>query len=211
MTDTRTDLAAAARELDERGLTFAASGNLSLRVDDRVLITPRGAVFGEFTPEDAIEVALDGKRLAGERTPSSELPFHLALYRDLGAGAVVHTHSHHAVVLSTLLDEVPILHYAMADFGGPMRVAPYATFGSDDLATGVVAALKDRRGALMQNHGAVVVADTIAEAVRLATLLEWSCSVVHDALMCGTPRALSDRELDDFARQREAFAYGVLA
>ena len=87
--------------------------------------------------------------------PSSETPLHRAVYALTDAGAVVHTHSHFATVLSTLVDELPAVHYATTAFGGRVRVAPYATFGSDELAESVAAALEGpaRRAARQPRRG----------------------------------------------------------
>jgi L-fuculose-phosphate aldolase len=208
MSDTRDRLAAAARRLHELDLAIAASGNLSLRDGDTVLITPSGARCATVLAGDMVRLGLDGSVLAGG-TPSSEAPFHLRIYQELGAGAVVHTHAHHGIVLSTLLDELPIVHYAMADFGGPVRVAPYATFGTEELAGHVIDALQDRSAALLANHGAVVTGPTIEAAIDHAELLEWSCALVRDALALGTPRALDADQVADYHRQKTTLRYAA--
>src|SRR5690606_33469456 len=100
--------------------------------------------------------------------PSTEMPLHLAVYRETDAGAVVHTHAPASTALSLVVDELPAAHYYVALFGGPVRVAPYARFGSAELAAAVVAALAGRRGALMANHGAVCIADSSRAALDLA-------------------------------------------
>src|SRR5881227_3208725 len=67
--------------------------------------------------------------------------------------AVVHTHSPHATAVSTLVGEVPPIHYIVATIGPSVRVARYATYGTPELATAVLEALDGRRGCLMANHG----------------------------------------------------------
>jgi L-fuculose-phosphate aldolase len=91
-----------------------------------------------------------------------------------------------------VLDELPVIHYQALALGGPVRVAPYATFGSPELAAHVGRALEGRTAALMANHGAVTVAGDAGTAVELTLLLEWACELYWRAAAIGTPRALDD-------------------
>lgn len=131
----------------------------------------------------------------GSARPSSELPLHLAIYGATDAGAIVHTHSHYATVLATVVDELPAIHYTINHFGGPVRVARYETFGTDALAASVIEALRDRSGALMANHGAVVTGQDVRDAVGRAILLEWLASLYYHASVFGSPNILSEDEL----------------
>ena len=96
---------------------------------------------------------------------------HLAVYAATDAAAIVHTHSAEVIALSAARDELPAIHYAIAGLGGPVRVAPYTRFGSDALAQAAVTALKGRRAAILQNHGAIAYGRTLAEAYDRALLL----------------------------------------
>ncbi len=108
----------------------------------------------------------------------------------------MHTHSPAATALSALVDEVPAVHYYVAMFGGPtVPVAPYATYGTDELARNVVQALRDRTGCLMGNHGAVTVGPDLRTAQDKSTYLEWLCDVYLRASSAGTPRLLSAAEI----------------
>ena len=80
--------------------------------------------------------------------PSSELPIRIAVYGATGAAAIVHTHAPYATALATVVDELPAIHYLIAPVRQPVRVAPYATFGSDELAAGVIEALDSRAAVL---------------------------------------------------------------
>jgi L-fuculose-phosphate aldolase len=137
----------------------------------------------------------DGSAPPGSR-PSSETPLHRAVYAATDAGAIVHTHSHFATVLSTLVDELPPIHYAIHAFGGPVRVARYETFGTAALADSVTEALEGRTGALMANHGAIVCGRDLPHAVGLAVTLEWLASVYYHARLAGSPHILSDADID---------------
>jgi len=210
----RAALVAAAAAIAESGLIVGSAGNLSVRSADgeHVLVTPRRARLGAIDPADCVCVALaDGAVAASHATgsePSSETALHRAAYDAVpGAGAVIHTHSHFATVLSTLVEELPAIHYVAVGFGGPVRTVPYSTFGSQALADGVATALEDRTAALLANHGAVVTAPGIALAVEQALQLEWLASVYWHARVFGTPAVLSDEQLAAVAQQSRDLRY----
>jgi L-fuculose-phosphate aldolase len=208
----REALAEGARAIGRSGMVVGSAGNLSVRDGDRVLITPRGAELHAIDPQDLVDVSLaDGSVAADHARPSrasSETPLHRSIYAMCDAGAIVHTHAHYCTVLSTLVDELPAIHYVITAFGGPVRVARYETFGTDALAASVCEALRDRRGALMANHGAVVAGRDVEHAVALAIQLEWLASIHYHALCAGTPRTLSAGQLDEVITHARAIDYG---
>lgn len=212
----RADLCDAAREIAASGLVVGSAGNLSVRRGDHLLITPMGARLPAIDPDDCVCVALaDGRADDGHARPtrpSSETPLHRAVYAAApDAQAIVHTHSHFATALSALVDELPAVHYVASAFGGPVRVAPYETYGSDALADGVAAALRDRTAALMANHGAVTLGRSAAHAVEQAQQLEWWASVYWHARVFGEPSILSGAQLDEVAAQHRALRYSEAA
>src|SRR5262245_26882554 len=132
--DERQAVVDAARRMAASGLVINTSGNVSVRAGDWIAITPASMDYDAMSAEDICLVDIGtGQTERGSRLPSSELPLHLEVYRRTSAGAVVHTHSHFATVLSTLEEELPPIHYLIADLGGRVLVAPYATFGSPEL------------------------------------------------------------------------------
>lgn len=178
-------------------LTVATSGNVSIRTGERVLITPSGIDYDQLTPEMICEVDLAGAQTGGHLTPSVEVPMHLLIYRNSpDAGAVVHTHGLYSSAVSTLVEQTPIIHYMIGILGGPVRVAPYAPFGSQELADNVERAMEGRTGVLMANHGAVCWGADLHEAYKRATYLEWVCRLWLTAKNVGEPRLLSDEQLD---------------
>lgn len=212
----RADLCDAAREIAASGLVVGSAGNLSVRRGDHLLITPMGARLPAIDPDDCVCVALADGRVDdghGRATrPSSETPLHRAVYAAAPeAQAIVHTHSHFATALSALVDELPAVHYVASAFGGPVRVAPYETYGSDALADGVAAALRDRTAALMANHGAVTLGRSAAHAVEQAQQLEWWASVYWHARVFGEPTILSDAQLEAVSAQHRALRYSEAA
>ncbi|MGA8845548.1 MAG: class II aldolase/adducin family protein, partial [Nocardioides sp.] len=178
----RKEVAAAARGLAAQGLLIGTSGNVSLRVGDLVAVTGSGVVLAEAQVSDIVVVHLDGSYVEGSLEATSELDLHLGVYADRpDVGAVVHTHAPFSTAVACALTELPVLHYQHLLLGGATRVAPYATFGSPELAASVRAALEGRQAALMGNHGSVAIAATLRQAVDHAVLLEWLCALHHRA------------------------------
>ncbi|WP_129838954.1 class II aldolase/adducin family protein [Streptomyces sp. RFCAC02] len=190
------------------GLVVGTSGNLSVRVGGTVLVTPSGVPYERLGARDLLAVDLaDGRVVHGALPPTSELPLHLAVLRATGAGAVVHTHAVHATAVSTLVDELPAIHYMTAALGGPVRVAPYARYGSEDLARHAVTALRDRTACLLRNHGTLVVGRDLHQAYENTQQLEWMCRVwlAAAAVPGRAPTLLSPAELDDVARHLRGY------
>jgi L-fuculose-phosphate aldolase len=183
-------------ELSRAGLVVGTAGNVSVREGDLVAVTPSGVRYAGLRADLVGVHRLDGTPVEAPLAPTSELPLHLAVYAARPeVRAIVHTHSPAATALSTLVDEVPAVHYYTELFGGPVRVAPYATYGTEELARNVVQALRDRTACLMGNHGAVNVGPDLAAAHEKSGYLEWLCDVYLRAAAAGTPRLLSPAQL----------------
>ncbi|MEV7285985.1 class II aldolase/adducin family protein [Streptomyces sp. NPDC093252] len=200
------DLAAAWRDLVDTarrtvtdGLVVGTSGNVSVRVGDTVLVTPSGVPYDRLGPADLTGVALTGRRTHGTLAPTSELPMHLAVYRTTDARAIVHTHAVHATAVSTLVPELPVIHYMTAALGGPVRVAPYATYGTEELAENMLRALTGRSACLLQNHGTLTHGTTLAQAYDRTAQLEWMCRLwlTASAVPGLTPTLLTSDQLTE--------------
>ena len=107
---------------------------------------------------------------------------------------MVHTHAPMATALGCVIDELPCVHYQMLLLGGTVRVAPYRTFGTPELADVVLEALEGRTAALMANHGAIAYGHDLDGAVELSLLLEWACTVYWRAGALGEVRTLGPDE-----------------
>ena len=201
----RATVAAHARRLVAEHLVAGTAGNVSVRAGDLVAVTPSGVAYDTMTGDDVCVVDLDGAVVDGEHRPTSELPLHLLCYRRHGAAAVVHTHSAAAVAVSLLRDDVPLVHYQTAVFGGAVAVAEYAPFGTAELAENVSAALAGRTAAVMRHHGTVVIAGSLRAAYDGAAHLEWLCDVWLRASAVGTPRVLSPEQVADAAARLKGY------
>ncbi|MDR2364571.1 MAG: class II aldolase/adducin family protein [Zoogloeaceae bacterium] len=202
-----TALIAAAQSLRALGLGVGAAGNLSRRIARNgragFLITPSGTGYAALTPEDIPWLDMSGRH-EGRRPPSSEWQMHRDIYASRPeAGAVLHAHSPFAVSLACLRRDIPPFHYMIARFGGDsVRVADYALFGTPELARSALAALAGRSACLLANHGMLLYADTLAEAMNQGEELEALCAHYCRALQVGAPVLLAPEEM---ATARERF------
>lgn len=198
----RQQVAATALSLLTSRLIVNTSGNVSIRAGNEIIITPSGKDYDSLSAQDICVITMTGDWVDGELLPSSETPLHIAVYQsDPKIEAIVHTHSVHATAASTLVDMLPAIHYQMADLGGEIPVAPYATFGSAELAESVVRVLPGHNAALMKNHGSITVAKTLKKALARAITLEWCCEVWLKAEMAGKPSILSPEQLEQAQQQ----------
>ena len=205
----RAEVVDACRRLARAGLVLGTAGNVSARAGELIAVTPTGGRLATVTEDEIAIVDLHGTLIDGPLQPTSELPLHLAVYGGFDAGAVVHTHPTMATAVACVADELPCIHYGLLALGGNVRVARYATFGTDDLAASVAEALEGRTAALMGSHGAVTYGDDLQAALDATELLEWACGVYVHACACGTPRILDEAERRAVA---EAFStYGPQA
>lgn len=204
----RARLVAAGRRLAEGGLVVGTAGNLSVQVGEHVVLTGSGTDLGALTPETLSVVDRDGTVVAGDPRPTSELPLHLAIYEHTDASAVAHAHAMSSIAVGLTHDVLPPVHYTTVLLGGVVRVAPYATFGTDVLAEEVLAALSGRTAALLRNHGSVAFGAGVEEACERLELVEWLAEVYQRAAALGTPRLLTDSELTAAQAQFTRLAYG---
>lgn len=206
LAEQRAEVVALARRLVDDGLAVGSAGNLSMRVGERVLITPGGLPYDKLRAVDVAEVDLDGTHLAGGR-PSSELPMHLAAYRVEGVEAVVHTHARHATAVACVRDELPAIHYLIAALGPSVPVVGYERFGSEALAQRVRETLPGRRALLLAHHGTLTVGGSLAEAYEAARTLEWLAELWVVAAGVGDPQPLPGQEIAAVAERMRTLGY----
>ncbi|MBZ8132065.1 class II aldolase/adducin family protein [Afifella sp. IM 167] len=209
----RQAIIAACREMNASGLNQGTSGNISARYHDRLLITPSGIPYEAMEPEMIAALPIEGEygSYEGPKKPSSEWRFHLDIARARPEiGAIVHTHSTFATVLSIARRAIPACHYMVTAFGGAdIRCGTYARFGSKELSESAVAALAGRRGCLLANHGMIAIGADLEKAMWLAVELETLAKQYFHTLLIGGPVLLSEAEIAEAA---EAMAgYGPAA
>lgn len=184
--------------LNSSGLNQGTSGNISIRHEDGMLISPTSRPYSSLTPEDIVFVDENGQP-SGKYAPSSEWRFHQdILISRPDVNAVVHAHPNYCTTLAIMGKEIPPVHYMLAVFGGPtIRCAPYEIYGSEELSKVAVAALEDRKACLLAHHGMISVGSTIEQAFWLAGELEALARQYHGCLLLGEPPLLTEQQIQD--------------
>ncbi len=212
-TELRAEIIAACVEMNATGLNQGTSGNISVRVDDQILITPTSLPYHETEPEDIVSMPLDGDygSYSGRRKPSTEWRFHLDTYLQRSdIGAMVHTHSIYATTLSMLRMDIPACHYMVAVFGGSsVRCSDYAIFGSEALSANVLEALQGRTGCLLGTHGMLTCGSTLKEAMWRARELETLAHQYYLTVQSGRePVILDDEHIQEVVSKMKS-GYGI--
>ncbi|UFJ39864.1 L-fuculose-phosphate aldolase [Brevibacillus humidisoli] len=187
------------KKLVTHGLTKGRGGNLSIYNPEQQLmaISPSGVDYFETKPEDVVVLDLQGNVVDGEREPSSEYPMHSIFYRHRSdIKAVVHTHSVYATTIACLNWTLPAVHYLVAFAGPDVRCAPYATYGTEELAEHVLEGMRDRKAVLLANHGLIAGADTLARAFYIAEEVEFCAEVYYRSKSVGEPVILPRGEIE---------------
>ena len=203
----RAEIVRVARLLRSRGLAIGTSGNVGARLGDgRIAVTPSTMDYDEMTPADVVLLHPDGAPSEGRHRPSSEFRIHVEIFAARpDVDAIVHTHSPFATAWSAMRRDVPAFHYVLAPLVAAgrqtLRVAPYATFGTAELARNAVTTLDADHGVLLANHGAVAVSRTLAGALLRAERIEELAMIATRVTgLAGAgikARALTAAELDD--------------
>jgi L-fuculose-phosphate aldolase len=195
----RKGIIAACRSMNTLGVNQGTSGNISARYKDVMLITPSGVPYEDLKPADIAIMPIKGDygSWSGPLNPSSEWRFHLDIMRSRPeVGSVVHTHSTYATTLAICGKEIPAIHYMVAAAGGPtVRVAPYATYGTEDLSALALKALEGRTCCLLRNHGVIATGANVGRALWLAVEIETLARQYYLSLAIGGAQILPDDEI----------------
>jgi ribulose-5-phosphate 4-epimerase/fuculose-1-phosphate aldolase len=202
-TKARDAIAALGRSMFDRGLTFGASGNISVRIEDGWLMTPTGSTLGGLDPARLAKLDLAGNHVSGDR-PTKEAFLHRAFYEMRPkAGAVVHLHATHSTAVSCMADVDPenaiqplTAYYVMRI--GRLPLVPYYPPGDMALADAVRARAADNHAVLLANHGPVVAGVSLDDASQAIEELEETARL--QLLLRGSAtRPLSAEQIEDLA------------
>jgi len=182
-------------ELPKSGLVVWTSGNISARDQDTglVVIKPSGVRYEDLRPESMVIVDLQGRRVEGDLSPSSDTASHLYIYRHReDVGAVVHTHSPYATAFAANNASIPVYLTAQADeFGGPIPCGGFAPIGGEQIGQVVVESIGDSPAVLLKNHGVFTIGPNAQAAVKAAIMVEDIAKTAWLALQLGQPAELS--------------------
>lgn len=185
------------RRIYAKGMTTISGGNLSIRSQEGIWITPSGIDKGALAREDIVLVKPDGS-YTGRHKPSVEIPFHENVYAvRADVNAVLHAHSP-ALIAFSLVRRNPCV-YLTPDIQprcGQIETAPYEAPGSDMLSAGIAAAFQKGAGVvMMENHGCAVGAKDLQGAFLSFEALERTARMELFANRIGTPRKLTKEQL----------------
>ena len=208
----RADIVEIGRRLHQRAYVASNDGNVSVRLDaERLLTTPKGVSKGFMSPDMLVITDTEGRKLAGERDPSSELPMHLAVYRRRpDVTAVVHAHP--PVATGFAVAGIPLDRAVLAEVVttlGSIPIAEYGTPSTQELADAVDRHIAVHDGLLLANHGAITVADGLLRAYYKMETIEHFARISVVARLLGRERLLSREEVDRLQELRGS--YGIAA
>ena len=207
----RHQLVTVARRMNGTGLNQGTSGNLSVRIEEGILVTPSSLPYEQMEVGDLVALDLSGQPLKEQqRRPSSEWRLHAdVLSCRPEAMAVLHCHPIHATALACHDRGIPAFHYMVAVAGGDeIRCAPYATFGTKELSDNVVNALAQRNACLLARHGMVTLGKDLESALRVAVEVETLARMYLQALQLGEPPLLSMQQMQAVHAQFRGLHYG---
>jgi L-fuculose-phosphate aldolase len=195
-------------QMNRFGINQGTSGNISLRHEAGMLITPTSTPYEAMKPGQIVFMNLDGSFDAKHR-PSSEWRFHRDILKARPeVNAVVHAHPPYATMLAIMGLEIPPVHYMIACAGGDtIRCAPYATFGTEELSQHAVTALEGRSACLLAHHGMIAAGPSLAKAMWLAVEVEALARQYHGCLQIGKPPLLSKAEIENVRNRMTGYGH----
>lgn len=199
------------KKLVTSGLTKGTGGNLSIynREEKLMAITPSGIDYFEIRPEDVVVLTIEGKQVDGDKKPSSEVELHRIFYeRRTDIDAVIHTHTIYATTLACLNWSLPPVHYMVAVAGKDVRCAPYATFGTRELAENAFQFMKDRKAVLLANHGLLTGGSSLQEAFNITEQIEYCAELYYRTKCIGEPVIISDEEMELMKEKFKTYGQG---
>jgi L-fuculose-phosphate aldolase len=208
----RADIVEVGRRMYARGYTASNDGNISVRLGaDRLLMTPKSVCKGFMTPDMMCVTDLDGRKLQGERDPSSEMLMHLEVYRQRAdVQAVVHAHPPTATGFAVA--GIPLDRAVLAEVLttlGSIPIAEYATPSTSELPEAVRKYIKAHDGMLLANHGALTVGGDLFSAYYKMETIEHFAKISLVARLLGRENLISREEVQRLQALRGS--YGIKA
>ncbi len=189
-------------QMNATGLNQGTSGNISVRVGARLLITPTSIPYEQMSTEMIASIDLSADMTdawEGEAKPSSEWRFHWKILKNRPEfNAVVHAHPSYCTTLAILRKPIPACHYMVAAFGGAdVKCSDYSAYGTEELADMALQAIEDRSACLLANHGMITAGESLEKAMWRAVELETLARQYWQALQAGAPVILSQKQIDE--------------
>lgn len=183
----RQSLIDTARKMEQYNLIRMSGGNVALRVEDKILVTPSAMAYDTMLPEDIVVVDIEGNVIEGNRRPTSDLKAILYILKHMPeVNAVIHTHQPKATALSLLCDKLPIISTTMVDeVKGEVNVAPFTISSDEGMGIQTVEHAGKALCVILKNHGVMAYGKSLEQALSAAIYLEESCDIYISALSTG--------------------------
>ncbi|MCY3951287.1 MAG: class II aldolase/adducin family protein [bacterium] len=182
------------KRLSASSLMPASQGNLSARDADtgNVVITPHAYPYEDMTPDDLVVLAADGTQIDGRLDPSYDALLHLGVYAARPeACAVLHTEPPYVNAFGALNRAIlPVTTTGLKSANGSIPIMPFRHRRDEAFVAEMLEIMGDRHGVVWQNHGLLVVADTVENAAERTIGIEFNAQVMHLALRAGEPQTL---------------------
>lgn len=181
------------------GLVVGTWGNISLRNEGKIFITPTAMDYDSLTPDDIVVCDINGNILEGKRKPSTEISAHLAIYnKRQDVNAIIHTHSIFATAMAAARKNIPAIVEDIAMIiGGEVPCAKYAHPGTPELGENIVEVLENKNAVLLANHGAIGMGRNLEEAYLVCQVLEKAARVYIFASQIGIPKPLAIEDVEN--------------
>lgn len=196
------------RKLITSNLVKGSGGNISLSNSKKTMmaVTPSGVAYDLLQPGDVVILDLDGNQLEGDLAPTSEIAFHLALQKlRPEIHAVVHTHSVYATAVACLGWDLPPIHYLIGFAGVKVPLAPYSTYGTEELSDNICSTIGESKAVLMANHGLVCVGDDLEKAFTTAEMVEFVSQLYLLTKSVGEPVILTSQQMEIITKKFESY------
>jgi len=190
-------------ELYERHLVSSTGGNVSIRINNKVIITPSGVCLGRVTKEEVVKIDIHGHIIQGE-VPSKETEIHLSLYNSYpDCKAVIHVHSPYIIAASCMIDNrkhptMPIFSPGYAAKAGYVPIIPYYLPGSKELSAAVTDKTRKCKAVVLQNHGVVCRGENIIAAKNLVEEVEENAKIY--VLTRGRGKHLTNQQVEEIIK-----------
>jgi len=181
----KADVLKACIRMDKYGLIALSGGNVSLRMEnDLVIVTPSGMIYDDMVPEDMLVVDMEGNIVEGNRKASVDTLALLSIFKHRpDINCVIHTHQPYATGLGLVMDEIPCNLTTLANATqGPVKVAPYSSAASIQMGIEAVENLGDQLAVVLKHHGVIGVGNSLKQALYSVVYLEEAAKTIYIAM-----------------------------
>ncbi|TXT59076.1 MAG: L-fuculose phosphate aldolase [Promethearchaeota archaeon] len=204
----RKSVTKAAKAIFNKGLVEAGEGNVSVRFGrkEEFFITPSFNQYDSLQKDEIVHMNFEGEALSSGKLPSTEAKMHTAIYKARKkVGAVIHTHSTYATLLSIVRKGIPIIMEEQVIFlGGSIDVSQFGKAHTDEIGNAALEALDLKNAALLANHGVIICGKNVDHCVKFAELVEKLAKMYWGALQVGNPYNIPEENYKRFEKHFDA-------